>query len=167
MFCFVWFGLVTIRVYLSSNPSSDFSIFHSSYPHISTKMFQHSTSHTPPHLISVLPGASSLLRVRWNFSETRPCIPLLYVCWGLIPVAICCLVGGPVFERSQVSRLIETSGPPTGLPSSTASSSFPLIQPQGSAASVSWLGENIYIWFFQLLVRSSGRQSLEATLNTP
>jgi hypothetical protein len=34
-----------------------------------------------------------------------------------------------------------------------------LIQPQGSAASVHWLGANICIWFFHLLVGSSWVQS--------
>jgi hypothetical protein len=34
------------------------------------------------------------------------------VCWGLISAAVCYLAGGPVFERSQGSRLIETAGPP-------------------------------------------------------
>jgi hypothetical protein len=59
-------------------------------------------------------------------------------------VVVCCLFGGPVFERSKGSRLIETAGPPTGLPSSSASSSLSPIQSQGSAASVYWLSANIY-----------------------
>ena len=33
---------------------------------------------------------------------------------GLISAGACCLVGGPVSERSRESRLIETAGPPTG-----------------------------------------------------
>ena len=33
---------------------------------------------------------------------------------GLISAGVCCLFGGPVFERSRGSRLIETAGPPTG-----------------------------------------------------
>jgi hypothetical protein len=36
-------------------------------------------------------------------------------------VYVCCLVGGPLFERSQGSRLIETAGPPIESPSSSAS----------------------------------------------
>jgi hypothetical protein len=40
---------------------------------------------------------------------------------GLISAGICCLFGGPVFERSQGFLLIETAGPPTGLPFSSAS----------------------------------------------
>jgi hypothetical protein len=50
-----------------------------------------------------------------------------------------------MFERSWGSRLIETVGPPTGSLSSSASSSLSLIQPQGSAAFVHWLGVNICI----------------------
>jgi hypothetical protein len=50
-----------------------------------------------------------------------------------------------VFERSQGSRLIETAGSPTGLPSSSVSSSFSLIQQQGSDASVHGLGANFCI----------------------
>ena len=55
-----------------------------------------------------------------------------------ISTGICCVVGGPVFERSWRSRLIETAGSPTGLLSPSTSSSFLLIQPQGSEASVHW-----------------------------
>jgi hypothetical protein len=57
----------------------------------------------------------------------------------LISAGIYCLVGVPVFERSQESRLIETACPPTGSPSFSASSSFSLIQPQGLGVSVSWV----------------------------
>jgi hypothetical protein len=64
-----------------------------------------------------------------------------------------------VFERSQGSRLIETSGPHTGLPSSSPSSRFSLIKKQASAASVHWLDTNICICLFQLLVGSFGGQS--------
>jgi hypothetical protein len=62
----------------------------------------------------------------------------------LISSGICCLVGGSVSERSRGSRSVETSGLPIGSPS--ASSSFFLIQPQGSPTSANWLGVNICIW---------------------
>jgi hypothetical protein len=78
---------------------------------------------------------------------------------GLLSAGVCCLAGGPMSERSQRSRLVETAGPPTGLPPSSASSSFFLIQPQGSEASVHWLGVNICIWLFLLLVGSFRGQS--------
>jgi hypothetical protein len=44
-----------------------------------------------------------------------------------------------VSERSQGSRLLKTASLPMES-SSSASSSFSLIQPQGSIASVHWLG---------------------------
>jgi hypothetical protein len=102
----------------------------------------HSCLHedVPPHLTSKLPRASSLLRVRCiisNWTQTRQSSTVCVR--DLISAGVCCLFGGPVFEKS---RLIETAGPPT-------------IQPQGSAVSVHWLGANICIWLFQLLVVSS------------
>jgi hypothetical protein len=52
----------------------------------------------------------------------------------------CCLVGDPVSERSLGNRLIETVCPPTGSPSFSSSSSFPLIQSQAiSALSIAWV----------------------------
>ena len=45
-----------------------------------------------------------------------------------------------MFERSWGSRIIEIVGLATGLSSSSSSSSLSLVQPQGSAASVHWLG---------------------------
>jgi hypothetical protein len=33
---------------------------------------------------------------------------------GFISAGVCCLFGGPVFERFLGSRLIETDGPPIG-----------------------------------------------------
>jgi hypothetical protein len=48
-------------------------------------------------------------------------------------------------ERSQGSRSIETAGLPVGLPFSSASSRFLLIQPQESPAYVHWLGVKICI----------------------
>jgi hypothetical protein len=93
-------------------------------------------------------GASSL-------NEHRTGSPLLHMCWGS-HISWCMLpVCGPVFERSQGSRLIETAGSPTGR---TLLSFFQpsLIQQQGSAVLVHWLGANICIWLFQLLVAFSG-----------
>ena len=58
---------------------------------------------------------------------------------GLISADACSLVGGPVFERSQESRLVETVSPPTRSPSYAASSTFTVIQPQGFAASICWV----------------------------
>jgi hypothetical protein len=44
---------------------------------------------------------------------------------GLISAGVCCLFGGPVFERSRGSRLIKTVGPLTESPFSSASFSLP------------------------------------------
>jgi hypothetical protein len=95
------------------------------------------------------------------FSDrTQTMRSLMYMCWGnLISTDLCCLVGGPVFERYKGSRLIETASFPTELPSSSASSSFFIIQLQGSAASFHCLDKNIIIWLFQLLLGSSRGQS--------
>ena len=108
--------------------------------------------HPQPHLTSKLPRASRLLRVRmhnfwWNTDQAVLCS----ICVGdLISTGIFCLVGGPVFERSQGSRLIETAGTPTRLPPSSASFCLSLIQPQGSASSFHCLSANICIWYFHL-----------------
>ena len=64
---------------------------------------------------------------------------------GLLSVGACFPVDDRVSERSWGFRLIENAGPPTGGPSSSAFSSFPLTQPQGSGASVHLLGANICI----------------------
>jgi hypothetical protein len=70
---------------------------------------------------------------------------------GLISAGVCSLYGGLVFGKSQGSRLIETVSPSTVSSSSLASFSLSLVQPQGSAASVHWLGANICLWLFHLL----------------
>jgi hypothetical protein len=113
-----------------------------------------------------LKGVSSL-------TEARPGSPLLYMCWRgggvfLISAGVCCLVGGSVSERSHGSRLVETDGLPMGSPSSSASSSLSLIQPQGSPASIYWLGVNICIWLFQLPVGPlGGKPCLYGVLKRP
>jgi hypothetical protein len=94
-------------------------------------------------------GASSL-------TEAKSFSPLLYMCQGLISAGVCCLVGGSVSKRSWGSRSVKTAGLPIGFPSSSASSSFSLIQPQGSGASVYSLGVNICIgWVFERAVMIS------------
>ena len=113
--------------------------------------------HPQLHQTSPFPGAPSLLKIRCIFShwvQIRQ-FSAVYVCvWGggLISDGVCCLVGGLVSERSWGSKSVETASLPMGLPSSSASSSFFPIQPQGSLASVHWLGVNICIWLSQLLV---------------
>jgi hypothetical protein len=95
------------------------------------------------------------LRVRcffsdWNQTWQSSAVCVLGSAYQLVYAAW--LVTQCLRDLGEGSRLIETAGPPTGSPSSSASSSFPLIQPQGPAASVHWLSVNICIWLFQLLV---------------
>jgi hypothetical protein len=79
-----------------------------------------------PKMTSKFLGASNLLRVMCIICEwTQPRNRLLYVCWGLLLVGVCCLFGGPLFERSWESRLIETAGHPSGWPFSSASFILP------------------------------------------
>jgi len=81
----------------------------------------------PPHQSSKLPGASSLLKVRYiSLTEPRPGSPLLYLCWG--PHLSWCMLPGwwsSVWGISGVE--VETAGPPTEWSSSSAFSSFSLI----------------------------------------
>jgi hypothetical protein len=108
----------------------------------------------PHHQTSPLSGASSLSQGldASSLTEARLVSPLPYMCGSLISPGLCYLVGGSVSERSQRCRSVGIAGLPRGLPSSSASPSFTPIQPQGSSASVYWLGASICIWLFQLLV---------------
>jgi hypothetical protein len=93
-----------------------------------------------------------------SLNEHRPNSPLLHVCWELhISWYMLSVWWSSVWEISGVQN--ETAGPPTR-PSLLLSFFQPsLIQQQGSAASVHWLGANVCIWIFQLLVGSFGGQS--------
>ena len=49
-----------------------------------------------------------LTQVSWrlvasSLAKPRLSSPLLYMCWGLISPGVCCLVGGPVYERHWLS----------------------------------------------------------------
>jgi hypothetical protein len=71
---------------------------------------------------------------------------LYYMCvGGLISAGVCCLFGGPVFERSWGTRLIETAGPPTGLPFSSASFGLLSLNNRDQQLLSIGLGANIYI----------------------
>jgi hypothetical protein len=94
-----------------------------------------------PHRTPVMPSHSLGPQVspglgKSSPTEARPSSSLLYVCWGLAPASVHCLVGGSVFERSQGPRLVETTGLPMGSPSFSASSSFSLIQEKSSLTSI-------------------------------
>jgi hypothetical protein len=98
-------------------PSSILQLLH--IPHLlCTPPLLHVDAPPPPHLTSKLPWASTIL------NEHRPESPLLYMCWGP-HISWCMLFGGPVFERSQRFRFIETAGPPEGSPSPQLLSAFP------------------------------------------
>jgi hypothetical protein len=91
-------------------------------------------------------GASSLI-------EPRPSIPLLYMCCG--PHISWCMLPGwwsSVWEISGVQVSWELLIFLIGPPSSSASSSFSLIQPQGSLSLVHWLGLNICTYTFSCLL---------------
>jgi hypothetical protein len=88
------------------------------------------------------------------------------VCWGP-HISLCMLPGWWLSDRSQESRLVETVGLPMGSSSSSASSSFSLIQPEGSAASVQCLGANICIWLSCLLGLLEGSHDRPLFVSTP
>ena len=94
---------------------------------------------------------------------------IYYMCvGGLISAGVYCLVGGPVFERSQESRLIENAGPPTRLPSSSASSSFLLIQSQGQELlSIGWVQICASDSFSCLLGLSAGNNDRSLFVSVP
>ena len=76
---------------------------------------------------------------------------------GHISAGVCCLFGGPVFERSQDSRLIETAGFPTRIAFLSFFQLFP-----NSATGVSSFCPSLrykYLHLTQLLVGSFGGQS--------
>jgi hypothetical protein len=121
-------------------------MFHIQYL-LSTHLSPPECPQPPLHLTSKLPRASSLLRVRYTICEgTQICnSSTACVFGGLISAGVCCLFGGPVFERSRGRGQINWdcwSFYRTVLLSFFMPS---LIQQQGSAASVHWLGTNICI----------------------
>ena len=111
----------TVQIYSPPSSPSNCSISHTSSCPQSLRGCPHSYPTSSPYSLSpqVSPGlgASSL-------SEARPSSPRSVCVGGFISAGVCCLVGGPVFGRSWGSRLIETAGPPTKLPSFSASSAF-------------------------------------------
>jgi hypothetical protein len=89
-----------------------------SQPSVSTRVSPPLTTHVTRPLN--YPGPPVFWRLHASsLTEPKTGSPLLYLCWGS-PISWCMLPG----ERSRESRLIETAGPPAGLPSSLASSSF-------------------------------------------
>jgi hypothetical protein len=89
----------------------------------------------PLWTLKSLEGWTSLLLLRPDQAV------LCCICVGdLWPAHVCCLVGGSMSEKSQGSALIGISGLPMGSPSSSASSSLSLIQPQESNIGLQYNG---------------------------
>jgi hypothetical protein len=127
-------------------------------PPLSPQDYPHSPS--PPYHISKLHGASSVLRVRCIFSDlVQNGQSLLYICWRP-HISWCMLLGwcSSIWEISgfqinwdcwstyKVALLLSLF---QFSPNST----------RAVTASVCWLGANICIWLFQLLVGSYRGQS--------
>jgi hypothetical protein len=112
-----------------------------------------STHHPNRPLNSVGPQVSSGLGAS-SLTVPDPRVLWCICVGGLISVGVCCLDSGWVSEQSEGSRLVETAGFPIVSPLSSACFSFSLIQPQGSPASFYWLGVNICIRIFQLLIET-------------
>jgi hypothetical protein len=122
-FYFLYNLFIILHSISPPRPPSDCSTFHTPPHLVSPRDYPHS----PPNLTSKLPGASSLLRVRCIISEWTQTLQSSTVCvleasYQLVYVAFLVV---PMFERSQESRLIETLGPPSGPPFSSASFSLP------------------------------------------
>ena len=142
------------RCYTPPGPPSDCSTSHTTAHHFHKIVFNPHLTRTTQETVCGLQSLEGLVHLLWLNPDLAV---LCCMCvWGIMSACIFCLIGGSVSERSWRSRLNETACPHTGLPSSSASSSFSLIEPEGSAASVHWLGVNICTWLFQLLFGSFG-----------
>jgi hypothetical protein len=91
-----------------------------------------------PYQPSFFPGVSSLSRIRHIFShwgQTRQ-FTAVDAPGSLWPAYVWYLVGDSVSGSSMGSRLVETAGFPMRLPSPSAPTILPLIQPHWSLTSV-------------------------------
>jgi hypothetical protein len=87
---------------------------------------------------------------------------------GLISAGVCCLFVGPVFERSQGSRLIKIAGPPTGSPFSLASFSLSYFNNSGQQLlSIGWVQRSASDSFSCLLGLSEGSHARSLFVNVP
>jgi hypothetical protein len=112
-------------------------------------MFLSPQPHTTRSPHSLWPHVSRGLDVSY-LTEVRSG-STLYMLGELVSAGVCCLVSGSVSEKSRNSRSVETAVLPMW-PLSSSTSSFSLIQPQGSPDSIHWFGVNICTWLSQLLV---------------
>jgi hypothetical protein len=87
---------------------------------------------------------------------------------GLISVGVCCLSGGPGFERNRVSRLIETVGPPTGLLFLSASFILVYFNKRGQLLlSIGWVQMSASDTFSCLLGLSEGSHDSSIFMSIP
>jgi hypothetical protein len=84
---------------------------------------------------------------------------------GLISARVPCLFGGPVSEKSQGSRLIETAGHPTGLSFSSASFGLPYFNNREQLLLLGWV--QITASFSCLLGLSEGSNDRSLFVSIP
>jgi hypothetical protein len=109
IYLFIYLFILHSTVYFPPSLPSDCSTSHN-FSLSPTLPLTHQTCKLLGPPVSYVLGTSSQI-------EPRPSSPLLYMCWGpSISAGVCWLVGGPVSERSQGSRLFGTACLPTGSP---------------------------------------------------
>jgi hypothetical protein len=87
---------------------------------------------------------------------------------GFISAGVCCLFGGPVFERCWGCRLIETAGPSAGLSFSSASFSLPYFNNRGQLLlSIDWVQISASDSFSCLLGLLEGRHDKSLFVSAP
>jgi hypothetical protein len=150
-------AIFTHNIPLLSLPST-FGLLHT--PHLLITPLCLHVDATPllPHLTSTLSGASSLLRVKCIW-RNRLGSPLLSVCWE--PHISWCMLSAWWFSLWEILG-VQINWDCWSSYRITLLLSFfqpSLIKQQGSAASVHWLGANICIRLFQLLLGSFVGQS--------
>jgi hypothetical protein len=123
IYLFVYLFIFTLYLLPSPIQLSDCSTSHTSSRHTCLHMDVPPPNPIWPLNSLGLPdswelGASSL-------NEHRPEVLYCMCVGGLKSACVCYLFCGPVFEIFWGSRLIETAGPPTGSPFSSASFSLP------------------------------------------
>jgi hypothetical protein len=98
--------------------------------------------------------------VSWGLGASSRNDPVVLYCicvGGLLSAAVCCLFGGPVFERFWEVQINWDCWSSYRIVVLRSFFQLSLVQQQGmfSTASVHWLGANMCNWLFQLLFGSS------------
>jgi hypothetical protein len=142
IYIYIYLTLFVIHILHSIFHSPPLSIHPPTAPHPTPPLHPTPSPHGCPYHHPSWPLKSLGPPVSWglgtsSLNEHRPRSPLLYCVWGVISTGICCPFGGPVFKRSQGSKIIKTSGPPTestfsltsfNLPNSITGVSCPLVR---------------------------------------